>query len=73
MKLERGLGELRQYLPHGYAQLFADRFNCSISKVYKVASGCLADYRMLKAMQQMAMENLALEQQINKTNKKIAN
>lgn len=73
MRLERGLGELKKYLPHGYAGLFATQFNCSVSKVYKVASGSLIDYRMLKAMQEMAMENLAIEQQINKTNKKIAN
>lgn len=73
MKLEKGLGELKKYLPYGYAELFATQFKCSISKVYKVAAGKLVDYRMLKAMQEIAMENFSLEQQINKTNKKIAN
>ena len=71
MKLEKGLGELKKYLPHGYAKLFAEQYKCSISKVYKVVSGGLVDFRLLKAMKDTALENLAIEQQITKTNKKI--
>ncbi|MDL2312427.1 hypothetical protein LJC68_06080 [Bacteroidales bacterium OttesenSCG-928-B11] len=72
MRLEKGLGELKNYLPYGYAQLFADRFKCSVSKAYKVANGKLTDFRMLKAMKEEAMANLEIESQILKTNKKIA-
>ena len=72
MKLEKGLGELKKYLPRGYAELFAKQYNCSVSKVYKVVSGSLVDYRLLKALKDLAMENLSVEQQITKTNKKIA-
>ena len=72
MKLEKGLGELKKYLPHGYADLFAKQHKCSTSKVYKVVSGRLVDFRLLNALKELAMENLSVEQQITKTNKKIA-
>ncbi|MDL2308875.1 hypothetical protein LJC68_07185 [Bacteroidales bacterium OttesenSCG-928-B11] len=65
------MGTLKKYLPHGYAEIFATKYNCSVSKVYKVANGRLNDFRMLEAMRQMAMENLEIERQIEKTNKKI--
>lgn len=67
----KGLGSLKKYLPHGYAELFAQKHDCSVSKVYKVANGRLTDFRMLEALRQTAMENLEIERQIEKANKKI--
>lgn len=69
--IARGLGALSVFLPHGYAKTFMERFGCSRSKIYKVVSGELTDYRILAALKEEAEANLRLAQQINKTNKKI--
>ena len=69
--VKHGLGALSAYLPHGYGKRFAARFGCSSSKIYKVVSGELMDYRILKALKEEAEENLKITQQINNTNKKI--
>jgi len=66
-----GLGELKNYLPHGYAKTFAAKFGCSDSKIYKVVSGKLKDYRILKAMQEEASANLKTTHQIKSTNLKL--
>jgi len=68
---KHGLGDLSAYLSHGYAKMFAERFGCSSSKIYKVVRGELMDYRILKALKEEAEENLKITQQINITNKKI--
>jgi len=69
--ITRGLGELSQYLPYGYANLFAQRFGCSSSKIYKVASGKLVDYRILYALKEEAEANFKITQQIKTTNLKL--
>jgi len=69
--IERGLGHLSAYLPHGYAKRFGEHFGCSSSKIYKVVSGKLMDYRILKALKEEAESNLRLAQQIKNTNKKL--
>lgn len=71
MTPQKGLGDLKYYLPHGYATQFASRYHCSTSKVYKVVSGKLVDYRLLKALKETALENYSVTQDIIKTNKKI--
>ena len=68
---QRGLGTLRDYLPHGYAKTFSERFGCSTSKIYRVARGELMDYRILQALKNEAEENLSITRQINNTNKKL--
>jgi hypothetical protein len=69
--IERGLGALREYLSHGYAETFAERFGCTASKIYKVANGKLMDYRVLAALKEEAEANLKITKQINNLNKKI--
>jgi len=67
----KGLGELKDYLPHGYAKTFAGRFGCSTSKIYKVVCGKLMDYRILKALKEEAEANLKVTRQITNTNLKL--
>jgi len=69
--VERGLGALKKYLPRGYVVTFAQRFDCSKSKIYKVIRGQLVDYRILKALKEEAEANLKITQQINSTNNKL--
>ena len=69
--IEHGLGNLSEYLSHGYAKTFSQRFGCSRSKIYKVVKGELKDYRILKALQEEAEANLKITQQIKKTNLKL--
>jgi len=69
--IERGLGYLKEYLSHGYAKTFGKRFGCSSSKIYKVVSGELMDYRILKALKEEAEANLKIAQQITTTNKRL--
>jgi hypothetical protein len=69
--VERGLGTLRDYLPRGYGTVLAQRFDCSTSKIYKVVTGDLVDYRILKALKEEAEANLKITQQITNTNQKL--
>jgi len=66
-----GLGVLKEYLPRGYGRVFAERFGCSKSKIYKVVGGELVDYRILKALKEEAEANLEIKKQIKNTNKKL--
>jgi len=68
---KRGLGTLSDYLPHGYAKTFSERFGCSCSKIYKVVRGELIDYRILDALREEAQGNLKITQQINNINQKL--
>ena len=62
--------ELRRYLPHGYGQEVADRFKCSVSKVYHVVCGQLTDYRILEVLLDIIQRNAALEKKLERQNHK---
>jgi hypothetical protein len=65
------IGELRKFLPHGYANTLATKHGCSKSKVYKVASGRLRDYKILDSIIELAEPNISLTNHIKKINKRI--
>lgn len=67
MRQKQGIGELRRYLPRGYAVELAKQFGCSRRKVYMVASGALQDYRLLQAILETAEKGIALEKKIQRT------
>jgi len=70
--IARGLGELRKYLPRGYATEYATLYGCSRSKIYKVAKGELKDYRILEALKEEAEANFKVAQQIKHINQKLS-
>lgn len=64
---QQGIGELRRFLPRGYAVGLAKQFGCSRRKVYMVAAGKLQDYRLLQAILEIAEANIAIEKKIQRT------
>ena len=67
MRRKQGIGELREYLPRGYAVELAKQFGCSRRKVYMVAAGTLQDYRLLQAILDIAEKNISIEKKIQRT------
>jgi len=68
----KGLGNLRKLLPRGYGKIFAEYFNCSRVKIYRVASGSLTDYRILKMLKETAEKKILLAESINKLTQSIS-
>lgn len=62
----KGLGELKCYLPRDYGKQVAAQFGCSVSKVYKVVTGRLTDYRILQHLLGLAEENILLEKRVQR-------
>ena len=67
----KGLGELKKYLPRGYGEVLVQKYGCSKSKIYKVVAGKLTDYKILQSMKEMAEENIEIVKQIERTNRKL--
>ena len=62
---------LREELPSRYAIIMAEKFNCSRSKVWKVASGKRNDVRILQALLDLAKKEKKLKESAAKTSNKL--
>lgn len=71
MKSTINYQKLREELPSGYAPLMAQRFNCSLSKVWKVAAGERTDWRMLQALIELAKKTKGIKEQSKKKASKL--
>lgn len=63
--------KLREELPSGYAPLLSQKFNCSLSKVWKVAAGVRTDWRMLQALIELAKKTKGIKEQSKKEASKL--
>jgi len=60
--MQKGLGELKQFLPYNYRKQITDATGYSKSYVYKVATGRLTNYKMQDELLRMADENKRLQE-----------
>jgi len=68
----KGLGELKQFLPHNYRKITVTHFGkyCS-GYVYAVAVGKLTNWKMLEFLRKLAEENMEINNKVINGNKRI--
>jgi hypothetical protein len=73
--MQKGLGELKQFLPHNYRQLaiahFAEKHKYHPNYVSSVASGKLTNWKMLDYLRTLAEENMKVSNKVIDSNKRI--
>lgn len=63
--------KLREELPNGYAIIMSEKFHCSRSKIWKVASGQRCDFRVLQALIDLAKSTKKLKEGTIRTSNKL--
>lgn len=69
--MNKGLGELKKYLPRHYRKEVAEKFNCSVHLVGMVARGVCTNWPILSHLIEIAKENKKLADDLERVNKTI--
>jgi len=69
--MQKGLGELKQFLPYNYRKQIAEATGYSRGYVYMVATGRLTNWKMLDTLRQLAVKNMDVHNKVIIDNKKI--